>query len=214
MFETALGIIQKDARTKDAPLYVIVDAAEPSPDLTQYEGIEQRLSVDDVRVGKIGPILAEKVFAESASAFQEEEGVIVLKAASALAHVVPSNTAYNLLVLEPALVTALKGYGDEVSAASIDALQSFGTVLAAVPLGQILTDEEVAQHLKVAACGALAAILEREDGPAPEEVVEALGGLLAGDVQVLREAAAHALAAAGLEPGAMQSLIVAEGLGE
>ena len=131
----------------------------------------------------------------------------------ALANVAPTQTEYRLAVLEPSLVKALTGDGDEVSAAALASLASFGSAAAVEPLGRIVAGD-AAEELKAAACGAVAAILGRTGEGASEGVVGVLKNTLAGDVQALKEAAAEALAAAGLSAEDILALVRAEGLGQ
>jgi len=210
-FASLLQTLRADVRTKGAPLYVVCDPGADSADLTKVEGLAGILSPDDLRQAKLAPI-ADQVKAESRSAFTEEEATLVLRAAKALAGVDPLNTAYPLLEAQPALVMALAGYGDEVTAAGICALSRFGDAgcldgLAAVVAGQ------GALELKVAAARALAAVLSRSEEAAPADIVDVLMGALQSDEQCLREAAAEALGQAGLPADTLLSVLRTQGLG-
>ncbi len=213
MFAKVMALLSQDARTKAAPIYAVVSPAEPSADLTQYAQIVQVLSPDDLRAAKVAPIIQEKVLSQSRSAFTEEEEQSVLRATQALANVSPFNTVYPVQALEPSLIAALAGYSDGVTAAATAALAVFGSDAALVPLSRVAADEEDV-GLKVAACDALAGLLKRSEAKAPDEVVAVLKQALAGDVQEVREAAAEALGAAGLNAEQLLLLVRTEGLGE
>ncbi len=208
-----LTLLAQDPRTKAAPIYAVVNPGQPSADLTRYGQIAQVLSPDDLRAAKLVPILQKEVLSRSRSAFTEEEEQTVLRAACALAQVSPLNTGYPVQELEPPLMMALTGYSDEVTAAATAVLGAFGSDAALVPLSRVVADEEDLE-LKVAGCHALAGILKRSDAAAPDGVVSVLKDALATDVQALREAAAEALSAAGLDAGQLMLLVRTEGLGE
>ena len=211
-FAGVLALLQGDARTKGAQLYVVLDPAGKPADVSAYEGIAAILSPDDIRTAKVAPIAAG-VMAESRSAFTDEEGALVLKAARALCAVDPNNTSYPLAGVESALVKALSGYGDEVTAAAICALSRFGGDGCLKGLSAVVAGEG-ALELKVAAARAVAAVLSRSEQAAPAGTVETLKAALKTEEQVLREAAAEALSKAGLEDGELLSLLRTEGLGE
>lgn len=212
-FAKVMELLSSDPRTKAAPLYVVVDPLEESAELSEYAGIAEVLSPDDLRSAKLAPILQEKVLAESRSAFTEQEEALVLQAAQALACVAALHTEYPLQVLEPSLIAALSGYSEEVTAAAIAPLAAFGSEASVEPLSQIVSGD-ASVEVKVCACGAMAAVLKRTQAGASEEVVAVLKNALAGDVQALREAAAEVLSAAGLSADEVLLLLCTEGLGE
>ncbi len=202
-----------DPRTKAAPLYVVLDPADEAPGLGDYANITAVLSTDDLRSAKIQPILQEQVFAQSRSAFTEQEEALVLKAARALDAVNPLQTQYPLGDVELPLIKALTGYSEEVASAAVGSLAAFGSGQTVDPLSRLVAGEG-SEKLRVAACRAAAAVLKRTVGGASEEAVAVLTEALAGDVQALKEAAAEALSAAGLSADDVLLLLRTEGLGE
>ncbi len=211
-FARIVALLKGDPRTKAAPLYVVVDPTEEAPEMAAFDQIEQVLRPDALRAEALAPILQEQVFARSRSAFTDEEQALVLKAAEALDEVDPLATAYPLVMVEPALVKALRGYGEEVSAAAAEALAGFGSPGSAAPLAGLVASD-ASQDLRVAACKALAAVLKRSDAPAGEDVVAVLKAGLDADAQPLRQVAAEALGAAGLGAEAQMTLLRTKALG-
>jgi hypothetical protein len=207
-----MDLIKGDPRTKSAALYLVVDPADETPDLKPYE-IDGILTLDDLRTEKLKPILAETVFAESRSAFTDEEEALVLKAAAAVEAVDPTNTDYPFGQLERALTRCLQGYQDEVTAAAIGALARFGSANAVDPLSVVVADDPKVE-LKIAAARAMAAVLGRAGEPASEDAVAVLKDALTNGEQALREAAAEALSAAGLPAAEVLELIHTEGMAE
>ncbi len=213
LFDITMELLKTDPRTKDAALYVLADPTEAGADLGKWENIDQVLSTDHIRASVIEPILQEKVFAKSRSAFTEEDEAIVLKAAQAVLKVDPADTRYDLSVLEPALIKALTGYSEEVSMAAVEALALIGAQQSVDPLAQLVAGDGSVE-LKMAACRGIAAILRRAEAAPSEDAMAILKNALAGDVQELREAAAEALSVANLNPRERLALIVAEGMKE
>ncbi|GAG49046.1 unnamed protein product, partial [marine sediment metagenome] len=191
-FARILALLKADPRTKAAPLYVVVDPMDEAPRMSQYDGIADVLTPDGLRAEALEPILAATVFAESRSAFTDQEEALVLKAARAVLGLDPRHTDYPLAELEPSLIRALTGYSEEVSAAAVAALAAFGSQASVEPLGGLVAGAG-SLSLRVSACRALAAVLGRGGEGASERVVAVLIGQLASDDQVLREAAAEAL---------------------
>jgi HEAT repeat protein len=207
-----MDLIKSDARTKSAALYLVVDPAADAPDLKKYE-MDGILTPDDLRTEKLLPILEETVFAESRSAFTDEEEALVLKAAAAIEGVDPNNTDYPIAQLERALARCLTGYEDAVTAAAIGALARFGGEGAVDPLSKVVADDPNVD-LKVGAARAMAAVLGRTQTGAGEDALAVLQDALANGDQALREAAAEALSAAGLPGADVLALIRTEGMGE
>jgi len=205
--------LQSDPRTKAAPIYAVVDPTREAADLSPYEAIRKVLTPDHLRASVIGPILQEEVLAESRSAFTDEEEALVLKAVQALAGVDPRTTAYDFAVIEPGLVQAVSGYSDEVTAAVVDTLRKFGSAAALPALAGVVAGDKTVD-LKIAACRAIAAVLKRTEGPAPEDLVATLKSTLASDDQALRQAGAEALSVAGLSAEERLELVHSEALGE
>jgi hypothetical protein len=212
-FARVMALLTSDPRTKAAPLYVVVDPVADAPKMSDYEGITAVIGPDALREETIRPIVEEKVLAESRSAFTDEEEALVLKAARALEAVNPLATEYPLAMLELSLVKALTGYREEVSAAAVAALAEFGSTAAVGPLAEVAAGDG-SVPLRASACRAVAAVLKRTDAAAPEDVVAVLEGLVAGQEQDLREAAAEALSVAGLPDAELVGLLRSEGLGE
>ncbi len=210
-FKKIVALLSGDPRTKGAPLYVVVDPAAPSAEVSEYAGIEDVLSPDDLRAAKVQPILQEKVLSESRSVFSEEHEAVVLRAAQALLVVPPLHTAYELQTLEPCLVKALSGYSEDVTAVAAGCLAAFGSEAAIEPLSQVVGGE-ASVGVKVVACRALAAVFKRTRAEASQAVAAALKDALAADEQELREAAAEALSVAGLDWGELLLLLREEGL--
>ena len=204
-------MLKADPRTKGAALYMVVDPADEAPDMAPYEGVEGVLSPDDLRSVKLQPILKEKVFAQSRSAFTEDEKVLVLKAARALQGLNQPATQYDLAALEPAVLKALSGYGEEVTSAAVACLSGFGSAEALGPLSQVVSGSG-SVPLKVSACRATAAVLQRTKAAASEDVVAVLTGALRSQDQGLREAAAEALGVSGLAAEDLMALLRKEGL--
>ncbi len=211
IFNRVFGMLREDPRTKGLPMYAVVGPDGASVDLGEYEGIEKVLSVDDIRAEKIKPIVEQTILAESRTAFTEEEEAVLLKAVRALAEVPPDRTQYLLSMLEPSLVSALRGYSDQVTGAAISTLASFGSPVALKPLSGIV-ERDAALELKVAACNAMAAVMRRTGATASEDVRQTLETALAADQQELRVAAAEALSAAGLSSPELLGLIQTRGL--
>jgi HEAT repeat protein len=210
LFGRVLEMLKSDPRTKDLPLYVVMGPGETAADVADYEGVDQVMTADDIRLEKLEPIIQD-VLSESRSAFTDEEETVVLKAVAATNEVDPADTAYPLAVLEPPLVQALRGYSEEVTAGVIDALASFGTGESLKPLGRIVASGST-QELKIAACEAMAAIMRRTLSVPPQTAEEALIDALAGEDQALRRAAAEALGTAGLEAETQMDVLRSEGL--
>ena len=210
-FDNVMRLLKDDPRTKAAPIYVFADASAPHAALEGYEAIAEVFSPDDARAEKMAPVAAD-VLAESRSAFTDAEAAVVLKAARALAGVEPANTAYPLAVAEPALVKALTGYGDEVSAGAIAALARFGAGGSVQGLAAVVAGD-ASVELKVAAARALAAVLGRTDGAASAETIAVLQGALNAEDQTLREAGAEALSAAAVPAGALVGMVCTDVLG-
>ncbi|MHC4480155.1 MAG: HEAT repeat domain-containing protein [Planctomycetota bacterium] len=212
-FARIMRLLSSDPRTRTVPLYVVAIPVPRGPELAEYEGVEEFLATSDLRVAKLRPILESQVFAESRSLFADEEAALVLKGARAVSGVYPPQSEYPLEVLEPSLLGALSGYGEEVSAAAVAALAEVGSQLSVEPLSGLVSGE-ASLELKVAACRALAAVMKRTGAGAPEAVVAVLSDALGTDQQVLRQAAAEALSAAGMDEPEVLSLLRAEALGE
>jgi CheY-like chemotaxis protein len=209
--DLVMNLIKSDARTKSAALYLIVDPGAEAADLTKYD-MDGILKIDDLRTEKLRPILDATVFAESRSAFTDEEEAVVLKAAAAIEGVDPNNTAYPLAQLDRALVRCLKGYEDAVTAAAIGSLARFGGEGAVDPLSEVVADDPNVE-LKCAAARAMAAILGRTKTAASEDAVDVLKDALVNGDQSLREAAAEALSAAGLPADEVLELIRTDAMG-
>lgn len=206
LFDNLMEVVTQDARTKAAPLYAIVDPGRDSADLTDYDRIDKVFNPGDLREKVLKPLLQEKVLAESRSAFTEEEAERVLKAVEALQGVDPLTTSYPYKKLEPALLEALKGYGDEVTTAVADALKKFGSAGSLAPLAD-LVEGEWSTEIKVAACSGIAAVLKRSGEAAPQKVIAALKQAWGSDEAALKEAAAEALGVAGLKPAEQMSMV-------
>ncbi len=211
LFGRIIELLKADPRTKDLPLYVVTGPADPAAEVGDYDEIDRVLTTDDIRREKLEPII-EDVLAVSRTVFTEEEEQIVLKAVKALDRVDPDTTEYPLGRLEPALIQALRGYREQVTAAAIGALASFGTGESLGPLGRVVAEGDTVE-LQAAACRAMAAIMVRTGAQPPQRAHEALMAALASEHEFLRQAAAEALGAAGLEAETEMSLIRTEGLG-
>jgi len=212
LFSKVMERLATDPRTKGVPLYVVADPAQKSARLTGYKNIEATLLSEDLKPARVNSILQQKVLAKSNTPFTDQEQALVLKAARALAAVSPAHTKYLLGKLEPSLIAALSGYEDKVTAAVEARLASFGTAASLEGLGRIVSGGGSVE-LKVGACRAIAAILKRSGGKAPEKLVAVLKAALGGKDQPLREAAAEALSAAGLGTDEIYGLVRTEGLG-
>ncbi len=211
VFGAALELVRNDPRTKSAPVCVVFGRQGGPADATMLEGIEQELSGDDLRTDTVLPIV-QKALAEAVVPFGEAEQAMVLKAAAAVAELVPSQTRYPLDMVEASLAKVVQGYGDEVSAAAIAALAAVGTGTSVEPLAAVVAGE-ASTELKVAACRALNAVMRRTGVGASEGVVATLEAALAAEEQSLREAACEALNAAGLAPERLVELVRTAGLG-
>ena len=181
-------------------------------ELGRLAAVTEVVASDDLHSARVQAILDEQVFARSRSAFTEDEEAVVLAAAAALAAVDPLATGYELSAVEPSLTKALTGYSEEVSAAAVGSLAAFGREATAGPLSDLASGDG-SVSLRAASCRALAAVLGRSEAAAPEDVVAVLKGLLGGDEQALKEAAAEALSAAGLSADDVLALVRTEGMG-
>jgi len=209
LFDSAFGKLKSDVRTRSVALYVIAGGRQDGPDLSGYEGITSLLGRDDVRSARIAPLL-EQVAEQGAVPTEAERAETVLLAALALAAVDPATTRYPLQTVEPALIAALRGYGEAVSLAAADCLARFGSANALGALGSAVSDPDSSPELRASACRAIAAVAARAGEPLSQPVLDALMGAFASDIQFVREAAAEALSVSGIGSERLTELINAE----
>ncbi len=211
LMQTVMAKLTQDPRTKGLPLYVVAAPSGEGADVSGYEKVTRVLAADDIRADALKPIIAN-VLAKSRSPFTREEEALVLDAAGALNGVDPGNTAYPLGVLEPALIDALEGYSDEVTAAAVNALAAFGSEQALAPLSGIV-ERGSTDQLKISACQAMAAVLERTQAVLPKEAYRVLRKAHGTGSQALQEAAAEAIGSSELSDGEVLGLVRKEPLG-
>jgi tetratricopeptide (TPR) repeat protein len=205
LFGRVLEMVQEDPRTRGVPVYAVIGPGDEVADVVHREGIAAVLPVDDLRPVKIQPI-ADAVLARSLSAFTDEEEALVLKAVQAVQAVDPEATAYDLPMLEPALVMALTGYGEDVTRGAIGALVPFGSPEVLPHLGKIVAGD-ASTEVKVAACKAIVAVVTRTQAAVPPDTVAAVKNALVAEDAALQQAGAEALSVAGLEAGELVGLI-------
>ena len=203
--------LASDPRTKGLPVYVVADPSGEGADVSGYDAVTKVLTADDVRAETLEPIIAE-VTAESQSPFTEQEKAQVLDATRVLDDVDQNTTAYPAGKLQPALIDALTGYGDEVTAAAVDALSKFGGEPCLLPLSKVVETGST-DPLKVSACHAIASVLERTDVALPIEAADILEAAHAEGSQAVQEAAAEAIGSCRLTGGRALDLIRTEPLG-
>ena len=194
-FGSVLVRLKNDIRTRDLPLYAVIDSKTQSVDVEGFEGISGVLSTDDLRMEKLGPILDQQVLAVSVTPLTEQKEATVMDAVEAVRGIDPATTGYPLAMLEPALIHALRGYGEAVHSACTDALGRFGSGAALEPLGKLVADESSSNDLKIAACLAITSVARRTGERASDAVIETLEAALSSDVEELKVAAAEALGA-------------------
>ena len=206
-FDSIMGKLKSDARTKPVPLYVVVDAAKESPgDLSRFEGISGVLSPLEIRDAKLQPLLQEaaghRLGPDAAS-----RADVVLLAAQTLEGVDPVATAYPLAILEPSLLSALTGYGEPVQMATVNNLRRFGSEKALEPLGELVVATGSSVELRTAACHAIAAVARRTGQTLEPKTIDALRDAFNSDVELLKNAAAEAIGVAGIPAADLRAAV-------
>ena len=191
-------LLKEDVRTQSVPLYVV--AGGEAVDVASYSGIAGVLTPGQVRADKISSILKQEVLEERKAAGAAKSEELLMRALQALEPVPLKATDYPLTMVEPALLDSLRGYSEELEKVALRVLANIGSYDAVQPIGKIVGEPDSSTELKVQACRTVATILRRSGKAAPRKTVGILKNALEEGAKELKEAAAEALGAAGLEP--------------
>jgi len=196
-FKAMRELLESDIRTKEARLYVVTDPDKPGVSAEERVDMAGALLMDELLPGKLAEILGGERERKAEEPGGEREA-LVRQAVEALRGVDPNITQYDLQMLVPALISALSVYGVEVKSEVIALLAAFAPGSALKPLGELAGSGGIPDDVRAQACQGIAAIVRRTGAPPDKDVIATLQELLAGDVQILKAAAAEALNAAGL----------------
>ncbi|MFW5923376.1 MAG: HEAT repeat domain-containing protein [Planctomycetota bacterium] len=192
LFDQIYTRITRDGRTSAAPVYVIRDDEEESPDLQEYEGIERVLNTDYLNPDPLGRIL-EEAFEDAEPLNAPDTADAVHDALEAMRTIDPDTTEYPVEITEQSIIRALGAYNDDVTLAAAGNLKRFGTEAALAELGSVVEERED-PRIRARACLAIASILNRT-GELEEAPLEILQKALQSEDREVKEAAAEAISA-------------------
>lgn len=207
-FSLASGRLKADLRTKGTPICVVSDPAKPHIDTSGFEGIAARLGLEDLTSEKLAALLKE-LPAGAPSPLSEERQDLVLRAATALNRdfLVPGICAYPLDMLEPSLIAALGLYGEPVQKPVVEVLGKWGGGDALESLGTLVALKKASPELKVTACRAMSAVMQRTGQKLSGELLKAVRAALDHQNHAVRKAAAETLLQGGLAQEEVLQLI-------
>lgn len=198
IFDSVYKKLLRDGRTENKTMYVFRDPDKMSPELADYDGIEEVLSVDALRKDPLAMAL-KTAFRRTTVITSPKAEESVLRTAEVLKLAPYAETRYPLYMTEPALMSAIKSYTPEVTLAAAEALGAFGTARACKPLAAAISAEGTTDEVKIQGCFSIASILQRSQ-KRPEGIKSVVLNCYQNDNKKVREAAAEALAIIGLKP--------------